>query len=46
MPTVAKDNSVCAQIDIFPVEPEQQQSLVDSLVDYVETVLKQQPGAD
>jgi len=44
MPTVAKDNSVFAQIDIFPVEPEQQQSLVDSLVDYVETVLKQQPG--
>lgn len=44
MPVVAKDNDVLTVIDIYSVEPSCQQQLVDSLVDYIETALKQQPG--
>lgn len=44
MLTVAKNNPVLAEIDIFPVEPEQQQPLVDSLIDYIKTLFKQQSG--
>ena len=44
MPTIFKNNPVLAQIDIFAIQPEQQQALVDSVIDYVNTVLKQQPG--
>ncbi len=44
MLTVTKNKPVFAQLDIFPIQPEQQQPLVDSLIDYVKTILKQQPG--
>ncbi len=37
-------NPVVAEIDIFPIEPERQQLLLDGLIEYVETVLKHQPG--
>ncbi|MFQ4141361.1 antibiotic biosynthesis monooxygenase family protein [Chlorogloeopsis sp. ULAP02] len=44
MLTVTKNNPVVAEIDIFPVEPEQQQSLVDKLIEDIRIVFKQQPG--
>ncbi|MBD2100659.1 antibiotic biosynthesis monooxygenase [Leptolyngbya sp. FACHB-261] len=44
MLTVTKDNSISAEIDIFPTEPQQQQSLIDGLINYIQTVFKQQPG--
>jgi heme-degrading monooxygenase HmoA len=44
MLTVNKNNPVVAEIDIFPVEAEQQQSLVDKLIEDIKTVFKQQPG--
>lgn len=44
MISIAKNNPVLASIDIFPVEPEQQHLLVDSLIDDIKTAFKQQPG--
>lgn len=40
MLTVTKNKPVFAQLDIFPIEPEQQQPLVDSLIDYVNYLLQ------
>lgn len=44
MPAIAKNNDVVTVIVIFSVEPERQQELVDSIVEFVETAVKQQPG--
>lgn len=44
MPTVAKNNDAITVIDIYSLEPVLQQDLIDSLIDYIEMVLKQQPG--
>lgn len=44
MLTVFKDNSVLAEIDIFVTQPDQQWSLVDSLMAYTKNILKQQRG--
>lgn len=44
MPIVAKNNDVLVVIDIYSVELSRQQGLVDSLIDVVESVWKQQPG--
>lgn len=44
MLTVFKANSVLAEMDIFVTLPDQQWQLVDSLIDYSKTILKQQPG--
>lgn len=43
MPTIAKKNDVLTVIIIFSVEPERQQELVDTIIEFVETV-KHQPG--
>jgi len=39
-----KANPVLAEMDIFVTLPDQQWQLVDSLIDYSKTILKQQPG--
>jgi len=44
MLTVFKANPVLAEMDIFVTLPDQQWQLVDSLIDYSKTILKQQPG--
>lgn len=44
MVTIAKDNDVVTVIVHFLVEPSQQQELVDNIVDYIETHVKQEPG--
>ena len=44
MLTVFKANSVLAEMDIFVTLPDQQWQLIDSLIDYSKTILKQQPG--
>lgn len=43
MPTIAKNNDVITVIIIFAVEPSRQQELIDTIVEFVQTV-KQQPG--
>ena len=44
MPTIAKDNDVITLINVFTVQPEHQQRLVDVLVEATEAVMKHQPG--
>ena len=44
MLTVFKANPVLAEMDIFVTLPDQQWLLIDSLIDYSKTILKQQPG--
>jgi len=44
MPTIAKNNDVITVIIIFAVEPERQQELIDTIIEFLETTLKQQPG--
>ena len=44
MPTIAKNNDVITVIIIFAVEPERQQELVDTIVEFVESAVKHQPG--
>ncbi|MBW4616660.1 MAG: hypothetical protein KME21_26130 [Desmonostoc vinosum HA7617-LM4] len=44
MLTVFKDNLVLAAIDIFVTQPDQQWSLIDSLVAHTKNILKQQSG--
>jgi quinol monooxygenase YgiN len=44
MPTIAKNNDVVTVIIIFAVELERQQELVDTIVEFVESAVKHQPG--
>lgn len=44
MPTIAKNNDVSTVIIIFSVEPERQQELVDTIIEFAETAVKHQPG--
>jgi hypothetical protein len=44
MVDIAKDNNVITVIVHFIVEPSRQQDLVDSIVNYLETYVKQRPG--
>jgi quinol monooxygenase YgiN len=44
MPTIAKSNDVITVIVIFAVEPERQQELVDTIIEFVETAVRRQPG--
>lgn len=44
MPIIAKNNDVITVIVIFAVEPERQQELIDNIVEFLTTVVKQQPG--
>jgi heme-degrading monooxygenase HmoA len=44
MTTITTDNDVVTLINVFTVEPEQQQRLVDLLVRATETVIGKQPG--
>ena len=44
MTTIAKDNSFVTLINVFTVEPEHQQRLVDVLVEATEKVMSHQPG--
>ncbi len=44
MPTIAKNNHVLTVIIIFSVEPERQQQLVDTIIEFLETAVKHQPG--
>lgn len=43
MPTIAKHNDVITVIIIFAVEPERQQELIDTILEFLEAV-KHQPG--
>lgn len=44
MPAIAKNNEVITVIIIFAVEPEKQQELVDTIIEFLETTVKHQPG--
>ena len=44
MTTITKANDVATLINVFTVEPEHQQRLVDLLVTATEAVMSQQPG--
>jgi quinol monooxygenase YgiN len=44
MPKIAKNNDVITVIIIFAVEPERQQELVDTIVEFLEKGVKNQPG--
>jgi heme-degrading monooxygenase HmoA len=44
MATIAKDNDVVTLINVFTVEPGQQQRLVNVLVEATEAVMSKQPG--
>lgn len=44
MTTIAKDNDVVTLINVFTVEPEYQQRLVDVLVEATQAVMRRQPG--
>ena len=44
MTTISKDNNVVTLINVFTVEPENQQRLVDVLVEATEKVMSRQPG--
>ncbi len=44
MPAIAKNNEVTTVIIIFAVEPAKQQELVDTIIEFLETTVKQQPG--
>jgi heme-degrading monooxygenase HmoA len=44
MVAIAKDNNVITVIVHFTVEPSRQAELADSIVNYLETYVKQQPG--
>jgi heme-degrading monooxygenase HmoA len=46
MTTITTANDVVTLINVFTVEPQQQQRLVDVLVTATETVLGKQPGFD
>jgi heme-degrading monooxygenase HmoA len=44
MPTISKDNKVATLINVFTVEPENQQKVVDMLVETTDRVMKHIPG--
>lgn len=44
MPAIAKNNDVITVIVIFAVEPERQQELIDTIIEFVETAVTYQPG--
>jgi quinol monooxygenase YgiN len=44
MATISKDNPVVTLINVFTVEPQYQQQVVDLLVEATETVMKHVPG--
>lgn len=44
MPAIAKNNDVTTVIVIFAVKPEKQQELVDTIIEFLETTVKRQPG--
>lgn len=44
MPTIAKHNEVITVIILFAVEPEQQQELINTIVEFIEAEVKHQPG--
>jgi heme-degrading monooxygenase HmoA len=44
MPTISKDNKVATLINVFTVEPGNQQKVVDLLVDTTEKLMKHIPG--
>lgn len=44
MPAIAKNNDVVTVIIVFTVEPEHQQQLIDTIVEFIEIAVKYQPG--
>jgi heme-degrading monooxygenase HmoA len=44
MPTISKDNKVATLINVFTVEPGNQQKVVDMLVEATEKAMKHIPG--
>jgi heme-degrading monooxygenase HmoA len=44
MPTISEDNKVATLINVFTVEPENQQKVVDMLVETTDRVMKHIPG--
>jgi quinol monooxygenase YgiN len=44
MTTISKDKDVVTLINVFTVQPQHQQRLVDALVEATDTVMRKQPG--
>ncbi|WP_026735023.1 antibiotic biosynthesis monooxygenase [Fischerella sp. PCC 9605] len=44
MPTIAKNNHVITVIIIFAVKPDCQEELIDTIIEFLETTVKHQPG--
>ncbi len=44
MPAIAKNNEVVTAIVIFAVEPEKQQELINTIIEFLENTVKHQPG--
>lgn len=44
MPAIAKNNNVIPVVIIFAVEPARQLELVDTIIEFLETTVKHQPG--
>lgn len=44
MPAIAKQNDLTTVVIIFSVEPERQQLLIDTILDFLQTTVKHQPG--
>ncbi|MBE9189216.1 antibiotic biosynthesis monooxygenase [Gloeocapsopsis crepidinum LEGE 06123] len=44
MPAIAKTNDLITVIIIFVVEPEQQQELIDTIIEFIDNAVKYQPG--
>ncbi len=44
MPAIAKNNDVITVVIIFAIEPAEQQQLIDTIIEFLETTVKHQPG--
>lgn len=44
MPIVSQANGLLAEFAVFPVEPENQEKLVEQVIQVIESTLKQHPG--
>ena len=44
MTTISKDRDVVTLVNVFTVEPEKQQRLIDALIEATETVISKLPG--
>lgn len=44
MAIISQDNNVCTLINVYTIDPERQQELLDLLIDATEQVMKKLPG--